>query len=66
MIYYLPILNFYSETQIFLDNQEKADFISNFLLWTQGNDTKDIKNCLLLNFGADDLSVGLSQIRRVI
>ena len=61
---YLKLI--YSETPIIMDSQEKADFISNFLLWTQGNNTKDRKNCLLLNFGAEDLPVGLSQIRKVI
>ena len=56
----------YSETPIIMDSQEKADFISNFLLWTQGNNTKENKNCLLLNFGAQDVDLGFSQIRRVI
>ena len=56
----------YSETPIILDNQEKADFISNFLLWTQGNDTENRKNCLILNFGAKELDLGVSQIRKVL
>ena len=56
----------YSKTPIIVDNQEKADFISNFVLWTQGNDIQDTKNCLLLNFGAEELDLGFSQIRRVI
>ena len=55
-----------SATAISLDNQEKAEFISNFLLWTQGNQIKEEKNCLLLNFGSEDLPIGLSQLRRVI
>jgi len=46
-----------------LEDQEKGDFITNFLEWKQEKDPDKRQNCLLLSFGSPDLDYGLSQIR---
>ena len=49
-----------------LSDQDKVDFLTNFLQWKQENETMKRQNCLLLNFGLPNIRFDLPSIRRVI